>query len=48
LDAVGWDELQALMRTSYEMVAAKVIGKKVRKETKSLAKRKHPTKMRRV
>jgi predicted DNA-binding protein (MmcQ/YjbR family) len=48
LDAVGWDELQELIRTSYEMVAAKVIGKKVRKKTKSLAKRKHPTKMRRV
>jgi predicted DNA-binding protein (MmcQ/YjbR family) len=30
LDAVGWDELQELIRTSYEMVAAKAIGKKVR------------------
>jgi predicted DNA-binding protein (MmcQ/YjbR family) len=41
LDAVGWDELQELIRTSYEMVAAKVMGKKARKKTKSLAKRKH-------
>jgi predicted DNA-binding protein (MmcQ/YjbR family) len=48
LDAVGWDELQELIRTSYEMEAAKVIGKKGRKKTKSLAKRKHPMKMRRV
>jgi len=38
----AFDELQLLIRTSYEMVAAKAIGKKVRKKTKSLAKRKHP------
>jgi predicted DNA-binding protein (MmcQ/YjbR family) len=29
LDAVRWDELQGLIRQSYEMVAAKVPGKKL-------------------
>src|ERR1700735_1237700 len=33
LDALRWDELQELIRQSYEMVAAKVTGKKVRKQT---------------
>lgn len=32
LDAVGWDELRELIRESYEMVAAKVPGKKVGKK----------------
>ena len=32
LDAVGWDELQELIRQSYEMVAAKAVGKKVEKK----------------
>jgi predicted DNA-binding protein (MmcQ/YjbR family) len=32
LDAVRWDELQDLIRQSYEMVAAKVPGKKLGKK----------------
>jgi predicted DNA-binding protein (MmcQ/YjbR family) len=36
LDAVRWDELQELMRQSYEMVAAK--GPKKKSEKKKLAK----------
>jgi predicted DNA-binding protein (MmcQ/YjbR family) len=32
LDAVGWGELQDLIRQSYEMVAAKAPGKKLRKK----------------
>jgi predicted DNA-binding protein (MmcQ/YjbR family) len=38
LDAVGWNELRQLIQTSYEMVSAKVPGKKS-KGKKGLAKR---------
>ncbi len=34
LDAVGWDELQELIRQSYEMVAAKAPKKKPREKQK--------------
>ena len=44
LDAVRWDELRELIAKSYEMVAAKTAGKKVRKK-KSVSKRAHPKKM---
>ena len=38
LDAVGWNKLRQLIQTSYEMVSAKVPGKKS-KGKKGLAKR---------
>ncbi len=38
LDAVDWDELRQLIRTSYEMVSAKASGKKSKKK-KTRAKR---------
>ena len=40
LDAVRWEELEELIRQSYEMVAAKVPGKKSGKKT-ALSKRAH-------
>ena len=43
LDAVRWDELQELIQKSYEMVAAKAPGKKIKQRsvtTKSRKKRK--------
>jgi predicted DNA-binding protein (MmcQ/YjbR family) len=45
LEAVSWDELRELIQQSYEMVAAKVPGKKVRKRRGP--KRRHTTKPRR-
>jgi len=47
LDAVPWDELEDLIRQSYEMVAAKAPGKKTRKK-KSSSKRAHSKKTKRV
>jgi len=49
LDAVRWDELQGLIRQSYEMVAAKAPGKKLREKGSApgRAHRKKKTKMRR-
>ncbi|MFZ0138621.1 MAG: MmcQ/YjbR family DNA-binding protein [Candidatus Sulfotelmatobacter sp.] len=41
LDAVRWDELQELIRQSYEMVAAKAQGKKLPKK-RSVPKRTQP------
>jgi len=43
LDALRWDELQDLIRHSYEMVAAKAPAKKL-KPKKSLSKRSHSKK----
>lgn len=47
LDAVPWDELEGLIRQSYEMVAAKAPGKKSRRK-KSSSKRAHSKKTKRV
>jgi predicted DNA-binding protein (MmcQ/YjbR family) len=38
LDAVGWDELQELIRAAYEMVAAKTPGKRVKKKKRDFHK----------
>src|SRR6202049_4850244 len=46
LDALHWDELEDLIRQSYEMVAAKAPAKKVKRK-KSLLKRPHSKKKRR-
>jgi predicted DNA-binding protein (MmcQ/YjbR family) len=47
LDAVPWDELEDLIRQSYEMVAAKAPGKKSRGE-RSVSKRARSKKTKRV
>jgi predicted DNA-binding protein (MmcQ/YjbR family) len=47
-DAVGWDELEDLIRQSYEMVAAKAPGKKLKKKPKKLSKRAPAKKAKRV
>ena len=47
LDAVRWDELRHLIRQSYEMVAAKVPGKKGGK-TRGVSQRAHLKKTKRV
>jgi predicted DNA-binding protein (MmcQ/YjbR family) len=48
LDAVRWDELRELIRQSYEMVAAKAPGKKVRKRIRPSKRRdRKKTKMKR-